>query len=469
MAKKEREIIENLVIAKIAAEGNAIAYHADGRVIFIPQAIPGDVVDIQVSKKRKGYWEGRIINLVEPSPDRVDPFCSHFGLCGGCKWQHLPYSLQLKYKQQQVEDQFKRIGGIEIDKYLPIVESLETQYYRNKLEYSFSTKRWIVQKDELDNLTEDERLGLGFHIGGYFDKVLDIKHCYLQAEPSNEIRLFIKRWATENRYEFYDLKENKGFLRNIIIRTTTKGDVMLQVVFGRDDKELIYKLLDAIIESFPIITSLYYIINEKQNNSVADLTPVLYSGEESIYEEMENLSFKIGPKSFYQTNSGQAYRLYSIVRKFADLKGDEIVYDLYTGTGTIALFLASGAKKVVGIEYVPEAIEDAWENARNNSITKCSFYAGDMKNVLTTDFIASNGKPDVIVLDPPRAGIHPDVANVLLEVESSKIIYVSCNPATQARDIALLSNKYEVKFVNPVDMFPHTHHVENVALLELKK
>ena len=476
MGRRDKELLSEVLVEDIAAEGKAIA-HVNGKVLFIPYAIPGDVVDVQVKIKRKGYMEGYITRLVKPSPDRIDPFCSHFGLCGGCKWQVLPYSLQLKFKQQQVIDQLTRIGHLELPGISPILGSEHEREYRNKLEYTFSSKRWIESVKEAENLSYEERIGLGFHITGLFDKVLDIQKCYLQHDLSNRIRLFVKRFAIENKIPFFDLREQTGTMRNLIIRNTSTGEWMVTVVFAEiesendsscrdslsEDRNL---LLDAIAAEFSQVTSLNYIINNKKNDSVADLECVNYNGNDAIYEVMEGLKFRIGPKSFYQTNSEQAYRLYSVVRDFAALNGDETLYDLYTGTGTIALFLASQAKKVIGIEYVPEAIEDAIINARNNNISNSSFFAGDMKNILTDSFIEENGKPDIIVLDPPRAGIHPDVAEVILRSSPAKIVYVSCNPASQARDLALMKDSYTIERVQPIDMFPHTHHVENVVLLK---
>jgi 23S rRNA (uracil-5-)-methyltransferase RumA len=464
MRNKEQIILNNVKIESIAAEGNSIA-HIDGKVLFIPHCIPNDIVDVRIIKKKKGYMEGKVINLVSPSPDRIKPFCPNYGICGGCKWQPLPYSQQLEYKQQQVIDQLVRIGKLELPEITPILGSEKTKYYRNKLEFTFSNKRWILDNENAEELTDTQKLGLGFHISGFFDKVLDIQECHLQREPSNKIRNFIKQYAIDNNLTFFDLRSQVGFLRNIIIRTTTTNDVMLIVVFAYEDKENRENLLNSIKDNFPEITSLQYVINEKRNDTISDLNCVLYSGNDSIYEQMEDISFKIGPKSFYQTNSEQAYRLYSVVRDFADLKGNEVVYDLYTGTGTIALFLSGRSKKVVGIEYVKEAIEDAKTNAENNKITNCSFYAGDMKDMLTENFIKENGTPDVIVLDPPRAGIHPDVAKVILDAAPEKIVYVSCNPASQARDLAIFDSKYKIVKVQPVDMFPHTHHVENVVKL----
>lgn len=466
MRKKEKIVLNNIEIESVAAEGNALA-HVEGKVLFVPGCVPGDVVDVRVNRKKKGYMEGVVVNMVTPSPLRLEPFCPHYGICGGCKWQPLPYDLQLKYKHQQVEDQLSRIGHLQLPPMLPILGSEKTRYYRNKLEFTFSNKRWILTGEDAEALSADERAGLGFHVSGFFDKVLDIKECHLQAEPSNAIRLFIKQYALDHALSFFDLREQTGFLRNMIVRTTSTDEVMLIVVFAYEDQPARTALLDAVKEQFKEISSLHYVINGKRNDTISDLECIGYWGADCIYAQMEKLKFRIGPKSFYQTNSEQAYRLYSVVREFARLQGDEIVYDLYTGTGTIGLFLSEHAKKVVGIEYVKEAIDDAKINAENNGITNCSFYAGDMKEMLTGEFIIQNGKPDLVVLDPPRAGIHPDVAKVLLEAAPKRMIYVSCNPASQARDLAILSEKYKITQVQPVDMFPHTHHVENVVALEL--
>ncbi len=465
MGRRDKELLENITIEAVASEGKALA-HVNGKVVFVPFAIPGDVVNIQITKKRKGFMEGFVSELIEPSAQRIEPFCSHYGVCGGCKWQPLPYHLQLQNKEQQVIDQLRRIGNLQFEQPLPIMGSEKTQYYRNKLEYTFSSKRWIESMNEADNLSEKERYGLGFHIAGLFDKVLDIKHCYLQPEPSNEIRLFIREFALENDYTFFDLREQTGFLRTLVIRTTSTAEVMVIVVFAKEDKEKRERLLEALKEKFPNITSLNWIINTKRNDSISDLECFNYHGNRYIFEQMEELRFRIGPQSFYQTNSEQAYRLYCVVREFAQLTGNEVLYDLYTGTGTIALFLAKMASKVVGIEYVESAIEDAKVNAKDNKIDNCSFFAGDMKDILSNQFVEQQGKPDVIILDPPRAGIHPDVAKVILEAAPKRVVYVSCNPATQARDIALMSENYRITKVQPVDMFPHTHHLENVVLLE---
>lgn len=469
MARKNKAevIFENVTIEAVAAEGKALA-HIDGAVLFVQFAVPGDVVDVKLCKKKKNYMEGFIIRMVKPSPHRLEPFCKHFGVCGGCKWQPLPYEMQLAAKQQQVYDQLVRIGHLDVPEISPIAGSDKTTYYRNKLEFTFSQRRWLEEGAIHDTLPEAERVGLGFHVGRFFDKVLDIEHCYLQDSPSNEIRLFIRKFAIEHGLRFFDIRNHEGFLRNMIVRTTEAGNAMLIIVFYHEDAEARKALLDAVAAEFPQITSLYYVINGKANDSIGDQECVLYKGEDSIYEHMEDLKFKIGPKSFYQTNTAQAYKLYSITREFAELTGNEVVYDLYTGTGTIAQFVSRKASKVIGIEYVKEAIEDAEINAANNGITNCEFFAGDMKDILTDAFVQEHGRPDVIILDPPRAGIHPDVAQVILNAAPQRMVYVSCNPASQARDLEILCSKYRITKVRPVDMFPHTHHVENVVALELK-
>lgn len=465
--KKLDLILENVKIEAVAAEGKSLA-HVDGTVVFVEFAVPGDIVNVKVTKKKKNYMEGFILEIVKPSEDRLQPFCEHFGICGGCRWQPLPYDMQLKAKQQQVWDQLVRIGHLEIPDISPILPSDKTKYYRNKLEFTFSNKRWIYNNEDPDSLTDEERLGLGFHVGKFFDKVLDIKHCSLQPEPSNEIRLFIREYAVNHNLEFYNIRENTGFLRNIIIRNNQVGDVMLTVCFAYDDQDKIVPMLDAIAVEFPQIKSLHYVINEKLNDSISDLDCILYKGEDAIWETMGKLKFKIGPKSFYQTNSEQAYKLYSVAKEFAALTGNEVVYDLYTGTGTIAQFISDKASKVIGIEYVKEAIEDARINAEANGITNCTFFDGDMKDILTADFIKEHGKPEVMIIDPPRAGMHPDVVKVIMEAAPERIVYVSCNPASQARDLAMMSPMYEITAVQPVDMFPHTMHVENVCALKLK-
>ena len=467
MSRKKIDLtLYGLTIESVAAEGRALT-HYEGEVVFVEFAVPGDVVDIRVTRKKKNYMEGRILRIIQPSPQRLEPFCSHFGICGGCRWQPLPYEMQLEAKRQQVYDQLVRIGHLEVPEIQPTIGSDLTRYYRNKLEYTFSSRRWILDDEDPESLSPEQRVGLGFHVGKFFDKVLDIEHCWLQPDPSNDIRLFLKRYAVEHGLEFYNLRENHGFLRNIFIRTTQAGEVMLIVCFAHDDEPgQRVALLDAVAEAFPQITSLYYVINKKLNDSISDQECILYRGEDAIYETMEGLRFKIGPKSFYQTNTGQALKLYTVARDFAALSGTETVYDLYTGTGTIAQFVASRAARVIGIEYVPEAIADARINAAANGISNCTFFAGDMKDILTDAFIAQQGHPDVIILDPPRAGIHPEVARVILRAAPRRIVYVSCNPASQARDLAAFSAHYRITRVQPVDMFPHTMHVENVCALE---
>ena len=476
MARKKKPFLEDITIEATAAEGNGLA-HVDGKVVFVKQGIPGDVVDVQVNKVRSGYSQGFIVRMKSPSPHRLSPFCAHFGTCGGCTWQTLPYAMQTAFKQQQVVDQLTRIGHLQLPEVSPILGSEHTDHYRNKLEFTFSNRRWLLPGEDWSTLSDEERLGLGFHVSGFFDKVLDIRECQLQREPSNAIRLFVKQYAIEHGLSFYDLRENHGFLRTLTVRTTSTGEVMLVVCFGGEAQGEAARpareaMLEAIRTRFPEITSLYYVVNPKANDTFGDLPCTLYSGAEAIYEQMEDLRFKIGPKSFYQTNSAQAYRLYSVVRDFVreGIQAGEqpVIYDLYTGTGTIALFLSALARKVVGIEYVPEAIEDAKVNARDNHIGNTAFFAGDMKDVLSADFIAANGRPDIVVLDPPRAGIHPDVAQVLLACAPQRMVYVSCNPATQARDLAVFAPAYDIVHVQPVDMFPHTTHVENVVSLVRK-
>ena len=456
-------ILENLVIENVAAEGKAIAHTPEGQVVFVGFAVPGDVVNVRLVRKKKAWLEGTITRIVKPSEQRLEPFCEHFSVCGGCRWQPLPYQIQLAAKQRQVYDQLTRIGHLEVPEFRPIIGSDKTRYYRNKLEFSASNKRWMT-REEIDSGMPFEP-GLGFHVGKFFDRVLDIRCCHLQPEPTNAIRLFIKRWCLDHGVSFYNIRENHGQLRNMFVRTTDAGAVMVIVCFGEDFPERA-PLLDAVAKEFPQITSLYYVINEKKNDTIGDQTCILHSGEPAIYEEMEGLRFKIGPKSFYQTNTGQAHRLYQVAREFAALTGSETVYDLYTGTGTIAQFVSRGARRVIGIEYVPEAIEDAKINAEGNGITNCEFYAGDMKDILTPGFIEEHGRPDVVIVDPPRAGMHPDVVKTILLAAPERIVYVSCNPATQARDMEMMSEDYEITAVQPVDMFPHTFHVENVCCLE---
>lgn len=465
--KKELPLLEKVRITDIGAEGNALA-RVDNLVVFVPMLIPGDVVDIKVIKKRKKYLEGIVLKFHEYSADRIEPRCIHFGVCGGCKWQHLPYNLQLKYKEKQVRDNLTRIGKVDSLDLSPIIESTEEFLYRNKLEYTFSDKRWLT-KEEIGSETKFEKEGaLGFHIPGLFDKVLDIQECHLQPEPSNSIKNAVREYSLRNNLQFFDLREQSGFLRNLVIRNSLEGKVMVIVVLFREDVEKREGLLDFLVSEFPQITSLWYVINSKRNDSLNDQTPILYKGDDHLVEEMNGLKFRIGPKSFYQTNTKQALELYKVVMDFAGLKGKETIYDLYTGTGTIANFVAGSAGKVIGIEYVEEAVADAKINSEFNHIHNTFFYSGDMKDILSEQFIKDNGKPNVIITDPPRAGMHEDVVKVILVAAPSKIVYVSCNPATQARDILLLSEDYKVIRVQPVDMFPHTHHVENVVLMERK-
>ena len=468
MAKKKiLPEYEGVTISAVAAEGKSIARIED-MVVFVPYGAPGDIVNIKLDKKKKNYGEGHITKMIEPSPMRVSPFCSHFGVCGGCKWQHLPYYYQLECKQQQVEDALQRIAKVELPAINAILGSADTERYRNKLEFTFSNKCWLTFEQMNSGETFDDRRALGFHIPGAFDKVLDIKQCHLQADISDRIRLFIRSFAVNNEYDFYDIRQQKGLMRNIIIRTATTGELMLIVVFGEDDEIKIKSMLSAVQMNFPEITSLMYVINRKVNDTITDQEVILFYGREYIVEQMGNLKFRVGPKSFYQTNSRQAYELYKVARRMAELTGHELVYDLYTGTGTIANFVAHDASRVIGIEYVADAIEDAKLNSLTNGITNTQFYAGDMKDVLTDDFITEHGVPDVMIIDPPRAGMHQDVVDVILNAAPARIVYVSCNPATQARDIALLDAKYKVVEVQPVDMFPHTQHVENVVVLVRK-
>lgn len=468
MAKTKRPhpILEKILITDIAAEGKAIA-RIDEKVVFIPHVIPGDIVDLQVIKKKSAYFEARAIKFHEYSKDRIEPVCEHFGICGGCKWQMLPYNLQLKFKHQQVIDNLTRIGKIQLPEIYPILGSKNTEFYRNKLEFTFSNKKWLTT-EEMNSSQEHNMNGVGFHIPGMFDKVLDINKCWLQDDISNKLRNEIREYAFNNKLTFFDLRKQEGFLRTMVVRTSTTGELMLIMVFFHEDKIRREALLQHLSETFPEITSLLYIINSKANDTITDQEVFVYQGTDSIYETMEELRFKIGPKSFFQTNSLQAYELYKVTRDFANLSGNEIVYDLYTGTGTIANFVASKSKQVIGIEYVPEAIEDAKVNSALNKIDNTLFYAGDMKDILNQQFIIEHGKPDVIITDPPRAGMHNDVIDAILFAEPKRIVYVSCNPATQARDLNMLDFAYKVTKVQPVDMFPHTHHVENVVLLERK-
>lgn len=466
--RKPLPILENITITDVAAEGKALA-RVDDMVVFVPYAIPGDVVDIQLRRKRRNFAEGDVVRVHTYSKQRIEPFCEHFGVCGGCKWQSLPYAEQLRYKQQQVVDALSRIGKVELPEISPILGSEQTREYRNKLEFGFSNKRWLTLEEVRSGVKFDDMNAVGFHITGAFDKILDISACHLMGDINNRLRNGLRAYAKTHGLSFYDFRAHTGLLRNMMVRSASTGELMLLLQFcieTLEEEQQAQGVLTYIKENFPEITSLLYVNNRKLNDTIGDLEVMTYAGADCIYEEMEGLRFKVGPKSFYQTNSRQAYELYKVARDFAGLTGDELVYDLYTGTGTIANFVARQARKVVGIEYVPEAIEDAKVNAELNGLSNTAFFAGDMKDILTKDFLANHGRPDVIITDPPRAGMHTDVIEVLLFAAPKRIVYVSCNPATQARDLQLLDEAYRVVKVQPVDMFPQTHHVENVVLLE---
>ena len=468
--KKPLPILENIQITDCAAEGKSLA-RVNDMVVFVPFCVPGDIVDLQVRKKRHSYMEAEVIRFVEKSAVREEPFCEHFGVCGGCKWQNLPYDKQLEMKQRQVYEQLTRIGKVELPEFMPILGSRKIREYRNKLEFGCSNKRWMTREEIASGEPAGEMRAIGFHITGAFDKILPIHNCHLMDGLQNEIRNFIYQYAIDNDLTFFDLRQQTGLLRDVMVRNSNTGEWMVLVQFHYDeegDRERSLQLMEALADRFPQITSLLYVDNQKCNDTFGDLELTLYKGNDHIFEIMEGLRFKVGPKSFYQTNTDQAYHLYSVARQFAGLTGEEVVYDLYTGTGTIANFVARSAKKVVGIEYVPEAIEDAKVNSDINGIGNTLFFAGDMKDILTDEFIAGHGRPDVIITDPPRAGMHPDVEETILRAKPRRIVYVSCNPATQARDLQLLDRLYKVVAVQPVDMFPHTPHVENVVALELK-
>jgi len=464
--KLKNRVLENLRVEKIAAEGKSLAYY-DGKVVFIPNVAPGDLVDVRVTKGKSSFMEAEVIKFHEFSPEREKPFCEHFGVCGGCKWQHIRYESQLAFKKQQVVDQFERIAKVPVPAVMPILGSANSRYYRNKLDFTFSDSRWLTRL-EIDSGKEFERNALGFHVPKRFDKIVDIRHCHLQGGISNDVRNRLREFALAEGISFYNIQDQTGILRNLIIRTTSTGETMVIVQFGAEAPEEIEQVMQFLHLTFPQITSLLYIINLKKNETFHDLEVVTYAGLDYITEQMEDLKFRIGPKSFYQTNSEQAYQLYLVAREFADLRGEEVVYDLYTGTGTIANFVAKKAKKVIGIEYIEAAIEDARLNSSVNGLGNTQFYAGDMKDVLNEQFLEKHEAPDVVITDPPRAGMHEDVVKMLLKLAAPKIVYVSCNPATQARDVALLADKYEVAKIQPVDMFPHTYHVENVVLLTKK-
>ena len=464
--KKQFEILENVKIEEMVAEGKCLARH-NNMVIFVAGVAPGDVVDLRVTRKKKSFLEAQPVAFREYSALRVEPFCEHFGVCGGCKWQHISYDTQLHYKQKQVKDNLERIGKVALPAFDPILGSAKTRYYRNKLEFTFSPNGWLTN-EQIKSAEEFDRNALGFHIPGRFDKILDIRHCYLQPDPSNAIRLAVRNYARQHGLEFFDVVKQQGFLRNLIIRTANTGELMVILQVFRNDEEAIEGIMRYLQANFPEITSLQYVVNSKGNETYHDLEVVCYHGLPYIHEEMEGIRFRVGPKSFYQTNADQAYELYRLAREFAGLTGNELVYDLYTGAGTIANFVARQCREVIGIEYVPSAIEDAKINSEINDITNTTFYAGDMKDILSDELVARHGRPDVVITDPPRAGMHEDVVEKLLQVHPGRIVYVSCNPATQARDLELLSVKYDVARVQPVDMFPQTHHVENIVLLTAK-
>lgn len=462
----EKRFVSEVEVIDIAEDGKGVA-RVEDLVVFIEKAVPGDVVDIELLRKKKSFYEAKISRLAQESPHRTIPFCSHFGTCGGCKWQQMDYGAQLTFKQKSVFNALTRIGKIDASQMEPILPSAENRYYRNKLEFTFSNKKWLT---DLDALPEPQDMdALGFHVPGRFDKILQIDHCFLQGGLSNEIRNALDAFAKREGISYYDIRQHEGALRNLIIRTSSTGELMVILVFAYVDQSTVDQCLSFLKESFPAITSLLYVINQKKNDTIFDQDIQVYAGRDYIFEEMEGLRFKVGAKSFYQTNSAQAYELYKITREFAGFRGDELVYDLYTGAGTIANFVARDVRAVIGVEYVPSAIADAKINSELNDIENTTFFAGDMKDVLTPEFVAEHGKPDVVITDPPRAGMHPDVVARLLEMEAPKIVYVSCNAATQARDLALLSEKYEVGRIKPVDMFPHTQHVENVVSLFLKE
>ncbi len=472
MTKKRKQLpqYKNIEVLDTGSTGKAIA-RIDNQVVFIPFVVPGDIIDVQITKRKKSYMEGKAIKINKKSSKRTEPVCEHFGLCGGCKWQNMEYKHQIFYKQKQVEDAFYKIANIKPPFDSKIIPSENIFYYRNKLDFTFSNNRWLTGDDQ--NRQEKDRMkALGFHLPGMFDRVLDINKCHLQKDPSNYIRLALREYALQHDYSFYDIRSQTGFLRNVIIRTSSTDQVMVILVLCYEDKEKIYSILDDLIKRFPEITSLYYVINGKKNDDISDLSPVLFYGTSYISEEMpcnekslKKLTFRVGPLSFYQTNSQQAYKLYKITKQYSALVGKEIVYDLYTGTGTIANYLSSYSKKVIGIEYLDSATKDAKANARLNQLKNTYFFAGDILKVLNNEFLRENGQPDIIVSDPPRAGMHPKVINKILEINPEKIVYISCNPATQARDIALLKDKYEIIKMQPIDMFPHTRHLENIALL----
>lgn len=467
--RTEKIVFENVEVLDAGAKGVSVAKAPDGKVIFLPNVVPGDVVDIQTLKKRKAYYEGKATKIHSFSEHRTEPVCEHFGVCGGCKWQNMRYEQQLFYKNQEVQNNLKRIGKIELPEFEEILGSKEQFFYRNKMEFGFSNARWMTDEEIQSGKEFDNKNALGFHIPRMWDKILDIEKCHLQQDPSNAIRNEVRAFANENNLTFFNPREHSGLLRTLMIRTASTGEIMVLIQFFENDKKNIELILSHLGEKFPAITSLLYVVNSKPNDTIYDQEVVLFKGREYILEEMEGLHFSVNAKSFYQTNSDQAYELYKITREFAGLTGNELVYDLYTGTGTIAQFVSKQAKKVIGVEAVPDAIKDAKANAVRNNITNCEFFVGDMKNVFNDEFIAQHGQPDIIITDPPRDGMHKDVVAQILKIAPEKIVYVSCNSATQARDLALMDETYKVTRVRPVDMFPQTHHVENVVLLERRK
>jgi 23S rRNA (uracil1939-C5)-methyltransferase len=465
--KKKNIVLEKIRVEDYAAEGKSLA-RVDGKVIFIENVVPGDVVDIQLGKSKKDWAEGRPLRFHSYSPDRVKPFCSHFGVCGGCQWQMLPYEMQLQYKQRQVRDNLQRIGKVTLPEMLPILGAAETRYYRNKMEYTFGNKRFLLKEELNDPTINNDQDVAGFHAKGMFDKLVDIQTCYLQEEPTNAIRLAIKSFGKENKYSFYDIRNHTGFLRTMQVRLCTTGELMVNIMLGEEDEPKRKALLEHVMNRFPSITTLLYTINTKWNDSLYDLEPVVYHGKGYVIEKLEEFQFKIGPKSFFQTNTKQGEKLYKVTRDFAELSGSETVYDLYCGTGSIGIFVSRKAKKIIGVEMVAAAIEDAKENAALNGLTDTAFFAGDVIDVCNDDFFAEHGRPDVIIADPPRAGMHEKLVKKILDMAAPIVVYVSCNPATQARDLNLLDEKYQVTKIQPVDMFPHTLHIENVVQLKLR-
>jgi 23S rRNA (uracil1939-C5)-methyltransferase len=455
------------LVENYAGEGKSLA-RVDGKVIFIEQVVPGDVVNVRITKNKKDWAEGQVLNFEKFSQDRVDPFCMHFGICGGCQWQMLPYEKQLQYKQQQLKDNLSRIGKIPLPEAYPILGAIKTTHYRNKIEYTFNNKRYLLPHELNDPAISGDENVVGYHARGFFDKVVDIQTCYLQDEPTNALRLAVKKFALENRFSFYDIRNHEGFMRNLQLRLCRTGELMVNVILGYEDEQKRTALLNFILGQFPSITTLLYTINEKRNDSLYDLSPQVYFGKGYILEMLEEFQFKIGPKSFFQTNTDQAEKLYQVTKEFAELTGKEVVYDLYCGTGSIGIFVSKNARKIIGVETVSEAIEDARENAALNEISQAHFFVGDVIDVCNDEFFKVNGKPDVIITDPPRAGMHKKLVKKILDMQSPIIVYVSCNAATQARDLNILGEKYDVKKIQPVDMFPHTHHIENVVQLKLK-